>query len=210
MSLTKRIAAQALVASISVGWSASAWAQENDAPSVEDIELEAAYPKRSHLTMKIVTGAAIERIADVDFYGAYGEFALGADTRGGGFFAVLAPGGGQTEGGLQYQEFLLGVDAEWPLDFVRLGLRPRIGWLGIERVTESSKIEALRGGIGVMLGVDLIGGDGWVFGLDLEPRIDAAVTPLDIFDEYPTYTAFGVRGGLSLRWRAPRFWSNKP
>ena len=57
MSLTTRITAPAFIASILVGFSASAWAQGKEAPSVEEIQLEAAYPKRSHLTMKIVTGA---------------------------------------------------------------------------------------------------------------------------------------------------------
>lgn len=186
---------------------AAAQAQEDPPeaePEMPAPELDAPYPSRSHFAFKLRSGGAVERLAGANLYGGYGGVAFGADTRAGGFFGAIGAGGGRTEGGLHFQEFCLGVDLEWPIDIIRLGLRPRIGWIGVDRVTADEKMEAFRGGLGGLFAVDFLRSDGWIVSLDLEPRIDAVASASRLFEDDPTYAVFGVRGGLTLRFRAPR------
>ena len=210
MSMTKPAAA--LVGLCTLAWGIPARGQSYvDVSREANVEvtpaggpqIDALYPDRAHFALKLRSGVAADRVADAGLYGAYGELALGADTRGGGFFAALGAGGGQTDGGLGFQSFSLGVDVEWPVDIVRLGLRPRVGWLGVDRVTSDEKMDAFRGGIGGLIAVDLLRSEGWTLSFDVEPRVDA-VKSAAYFEDDPTYVALGARGGFALRFRAPR------
>lgn len=193
-----------LVTIVVVALARPAHAQEpKDDVEEADPELDEPYPQRVHFGMKWGGGGIVDRIAGGDFFGGYGELALGAERRDGGYFLAMSAGGGSTGGGLSYQEFLFGIDFEWPVEFLRLGVRPRIGWIGVDRVTQDEKMDAFRGGVGLYAGADLFNTDGFVVGLSAEPRIDV-VDSVGYADEAPPYAAFGVRVGMSFRFRAPR------
>ncbi len=174
------------------------------AEAYEDTGLDVPYPKRTHFALKMAAGATFESVASTGLFGASGTFGLGADTRYLGIYGVLTGGGGRTDGGLDYYEFLFGPDLEWPVGPIRLGLRPRLGYLGIRRETNGDMMEDLRVGIGGLFGVDAFRSDGWSVGLEIEPRIDAATPFLDLFSADPTYPVYGVRAGLSVHKRIPR------
>ena len=155
--------------------------------------LDAPYPMRAHFAVRAGAGASFESIASSTLFGALGSVSLGADLKVMGVFGTIAGGGGKTEGGLDFYQFAVGPDLEWPIGPIRLGLRPRFGYLGIARATNTELMEAFRAGLGGLLAVDFLRDNGFVIGLEAEPRIDYASNPI-----------YGVRLSFTVKRRMAR------
>ncbi|NUO53158.1 MAG: hypothetical protein HOV80_30280 [Polyangiaceae bacterium] len=179
-------------------------AQAEDAAEPEPDILDAPYPKRAHLALRFGAGPSFESIASTALFGAHGSVSLGADTKVIHVFGTISGGGGKTDGGLDFYEFSVGPDLEWPLGPVRLGLRPRAGYLAIARATESELMEDMRAGIGGLFAVDFFRENGFVIGLEAEPRIDAAIPGFALFDKASTYPIYGLRLNFVVKRRMPR------
>lgn len=182
---------------------ASAQAVEDEPADPEPDILNVSYPRRAHLALRAGAGASFESLSSTMLFGAHGSLGIGADTKALSFFGTVTGGGGKTEGGLDFYEVAAGGDLEWPIGPVRLGVRPRIGYLAIARVTQSGLMEDMRAGFGGLVGFDFFRQGGFAIGLEAEPRIDAIV-PLMVSGGGETLPAYGVRLNFVVKKRMPR------
>ncbi len=190
-----------------LGLASDAAAQEMDiepARRVEvDAEIDALYPRFAHPTFKVETFGGLRGLFDVAIGVAGVDIAAGVDTRRGSFYANLGGAGGQTDGGLPFGQFVFGPDLEWNVDFLRLGLHPRVSYVTIGRITQSDSFELLGIGGGVALGFDVYRREGVVVSLGLEPKAEWVTAPLPFTDSQDT-VLWGGNAFLQVRLRAPR------
>lgn len=169
-----------------------------------DPEIDANYPSLSHFAWKTNAAAAIRRMYDSAVGGFEGDMSFGSEGRRGAYYGSLRFFAGRTEGGLTVGQFSFGPTLEWPLDVVRLGLKPRFGYLWIDRVTADSAMDALTVGVSAVVSADVYRSEGLAVAVGVEPVVEGLFSFFELFDDQGTTGMFGANGFVSFRLRAPR------
>jgi hypothetical protein len=176
-----------------------------DPGEYEDPELDVARPRRGHFMMRIGAGPSLYSFHGDRVWMGGADMTLGADTKAGSFGANLSFGYGRTEPGLPAWRVDLGADLAWQIGVVRLGLGPRVGALGISRVTYDGSFGFLTAGIIGIASVDLVHTEGFNMSLAIRPSLEVATEPF-LFG-LGHNEGGGIMGGTALldfRWRAPK------
>jgi hypothetical protein len=175
-----------------------------EAESPRDPDLEADMPSVPHLLVRSSAGMTTRALFDSLVLGGEADVGVGVDTRVGSFSLVGGFFAGTVEGGLMTLHGYAGIDCAWSIGIVRLGLRPRVGYLGIDRITNERQFGAYTFGGALRVSVDLFREDAVAFALGLEPSADvAAALGNDGASRDSAAPLVGGRGFLEVRWRSP-------
>lgn len=190
----------------SVGGGRASPPPDDDPATYEDPELDVAYPRRGHFMMRLGAGPAVYSFHGDRILMGGADMTLGADTKAGSFGANVSFGYGRTEPGLTAWRFDIGGDLAWTVGPVRLGVGPRIGALGIGRVTFDGSFGFVTAGLVGIASIDLVHTDGFNLSLAVRPSIEAVWEPL-IFaplGHENDGAIMGVSSLLEFRFRAPK------
>lgn len=173
------------------------------------------YPERTHFSVRFGPRFAIHGFGGEDVYAGAGvATSIGADTRAGfyGFFASF-DAGQASSAGMRYGEFDLGVDLAWTAGAFHLGLRPTFGYFGGQAAVymESGGSpdyyvtwEAMKVGVGGVLGVDFYRSRDWTIGLEAEPRVDALLQTA-VYESFERSVGmYSLNVALSIKYQKPR------
>lgn len=154
---------------------AAAAAEEASTPADRAAaEADAPAPGSPHLAVRAWVGGGARSLYDVYFAGGDMHIGAGVDTPSGTFGLACSFFGGVIEGGLPALQASFGFYVEWPVGPLRFGFEPRVGYLGIERVTNERQFGAYTFGVAGHATVDLVRKDGVAFALGVEPTVDVA------------------------------------
>ncbi len=137
-------------------------------------EADAPAPSSVHLAARAWAGAGARSLYDVYFAGGDAHVGVGVDAPSGTYGLSASFFGGVIEGGLPALQVGFGFYLEWPVGPLRFGFEPRIGYIGIERVTTERQFGAYTFGVAGHATVDLIRRDGFAFAVGIEPTAEVA------------------------------------
>lgn len=163
-----------------------------------------AQPASHHpsFTVRASSGGSSRMLFDSWLLGGEGALSAGVDTSVGTYSLTAGVFGGVVEGGFTAIQGTVGFDAEWPIGIVRLGLGPRIGYLGIDRVTTYRQFGAYTFGLCGRASVDVWQGEALALAFGLRPSAEVAAA---LGNDGPTAdSAAPLLGGsafVELRWR---------
>lgn len=163
---------------------------------------EASAPARFELTVS--AGGSARALFDSYVFGGEGAVSAGFASPAGSYALRLGGFGGIVEGGLTTLHIYAGFDMAWEIDIVRLGVTPRIGYLGIERFTLDRQFGAYTFGLAGHVSVDVFRDESIAFAIGLEPTADIAAALGNDGAEADGAAPFvGGRGFFEVRWQAP-------
>lgn len=178
--------------------SPGASAQERDRAA----DLDAERPTRARFAMRASAAGGSRALFDSYLLGAGGQLGAGVDTPVGSFTLLASVFGGVVEGGFTTVHGAVGFDADWPIGLFRLGLGPRIGYLGVDRLTTERQFGAYTFGLAGRASVDVMRDRGVALALGVRPTVDVAAA---LGNDGPTAdSAAPLLGGdafLEVRWR---------
>lgn len=153
-------------------------------------------------SLRASSGGSSRMLFDSWLLGGEGALGAGVDTTAGTYSLTAGVFGGVVEGGFTAIQGTVGFDAEWPIGIVRLGLGPRVGYLGIDRVTTYRQFGAYTFGLCGRASVDVWQGEALALALGLRPSAEVAAA---LGNDGPTAdSAAPLLGGsafVELRWR---------
>jgi len=106
--------------------------------------------------LKVAAGAFYNRIFAVEAYGGEGFVAIGSARNTSSWDLNLQYARGTTAHGLDVAEWRIGWSWDWIFDRFRAGFGPNIGYVGIQRATDSQLIETIFIGLDVHASLDII------------------------------------------------------
>lgn len=163
---------------------------------------EPSAPARFELTAS--AGGSARALYESYVFGGEGAVSVGLASPVGSYALRLGGFGGVVEGGLTTIHIYAGFDMAWELGIVRLGVTPRIGYLGIERFTIDRQFGAYTFGLAGHVAVDVFRDESLAFSLGVEPTADvAAALGNDGAEADGAAPLVGGRGFLEVRWQAP-------
>ncbi|NUP10983.1 MAG: hypothetical protein HOW73_33470 [Polyangiaceae bacterium] len=153
----------------------SALAEEPSSDVVTvDPDLDAPSPTKPMLMVRASAGATTRALFDSMVVGGELDVGAGIDTASGSYALGVSAFAGVVEGGLFCMHAALGIDLAWPIGIVRIGVRPRVGYIGIDRVTTERQFGAYTFGLAGRVTVDVFRDQGFAFALGAEPTADVA------------------------------------
>lgn len=163
---------------------------------------EVSEPPRFELAVS--AGGSARALFDSYVFGGEGAVSAGVASSVGSYALRVGGFGGVVEGGLTTLHIHVGFDMAWELDIIRIGLTPRIGYLGIERFTIDRQFGAYTFGLAGQVSVDVFRDESLAFAIGIEPTADvAAALGNDGADADGAAPFVGGRGFLEVRWQAP-------
>jgi hypothetical protein len=110
--------------------------------------------------------------------------------------------GGIVEGGLATLHATAGFAFDWPVGILHLGLQPRIGYIGIDRVTNEREFGAYTFGLAGRAALDIVRDSGFTFAIGVEPTVEvAAALGNDGLSQDSAAPLLGASAFLEVRWR---------
>jgi hypothetical protein len=202
-------------------WSAGARAQEPlPAPSNEGAEppftATAApargednwpwRPDRAHFTLKLTGGPTYRALLATEVGTADLALAVGADLRRLSIYFTASGAFGETAFGLGVRQLAAGCQLELPIDRIRIGINPRIGYFAVDRVTRDDPFEMLSLSLIGSFSVDLVNTGTFAFALGVAPSLEGLLDTTWLAGDPDGQSAplFGVGARIEVRWRAPR------
>lgn len=172
--------------------------------SVVDPELDAPVPETPHFAVRASAGGSARALFGAYIAGGETDIGVGVDTSVGSYGLAATVFAGVLEGGFTIVHVAAGFDLMWPVGIVRLGMQPRVGYLGMERLTSDRQFGAYTFGLAARATVDLHRDDGVAVALGIEPTVDVVAALGN--DGASADSATGLYGGsafLEIRWRRP-------
>ena len=158
----------AIAASLTVASLAHAAHAEDRAPDAPGA------PTAPAVMVKASAGATTRALFDVLVVGAEADVAVGVDTSLGSYGLYAGLLAGAVDGSLAFGHAVIGLDLAWAIGAVRVGVRPRLGYLGIERVTSERQFGAYTLGLAGRLSFAVYGTPSLTVSLGVEPTADVA------------------------------------
>lgn len=173
-----------------------------EAPDPMQADRDRASPLKTHVAVRGAGGGAMRALFDSMVIGGEAKVSVGIDAPYGEFALTIAMFGGEVEGGFLALHPRVGIDVAWPVDIVRIGFEPRIGYLGISRLTSERQFGAYTFGLAARVTVDLHRGDGVAWAIGAEPAADiAAALGNDGQAQDSAAPLIGASAFLEVRWR---------
>ncbi len=170
--------------------------------SAEHAERDAAIPNKTHLAIRASAGGSARAIYDSFVLGAEADVAVGFDSRFGSYALAAAFFGGVVEGGFTALHGTMGLEAAWPVGDFRFGVRARVGYLDVDRMTTERQFGAYSAGLVGRASYDVSRSDGVAFAIGLEPSAEVvAALGNDGASADGAAPLLGGRGFLEIRFR---------
>lgn len=176
-----------------------------DEARAEDLAAAASTPSRdAHTFVRASLGGSARGLYDSYVVGGEAEAGLGLQTSVGAYSLAVSFFAGMTEGGFLTLHGTAGIDMTWSVGIVRLGVEPRVGYLGLARKTTDRQFGAYTFGAAFHGSVDLFSKGGTTLALGLEPTVDAAVAlgGDGTGDDVPA-PLYGARAFFEVRYDVP-------
>lgn len=138
---------------------------------------EDAPPYDVHTFARASIGGAVRGIYDVPMYGGEANAGVGIDTAVGAYSLAVTFFVGSTAATLLTVHGAAGIDMTWPVGILRFGLEPRIGYLGIDRLTSPRQFGGYTFGIELHGAVNVYEGRVTTLSLGIAPSADVAIAP---------------------------------
>lgn len=129
----------------------------------------------THTFVRASLGGSARGLWDVPVLGGEADVGVGIDTRAGSYSLGLSFFAGSTDATFLTLHGTAGLDMAWRVGIVRLGLEPRVGYIGMERITTDRQFGAYTFGAALHGSIDLYARHGTTFALGLQPTADAAI-----------------------------------
>lgn len=131
----------------------------------------------AHTFVRASMGGSARALYDADVLGGEVDAGIGIDTRVGAYSLVVAFFAGSTTRDFLTLQGTAGVDMAWPVSVFHFGLTPRIGYVGLSRLTTDRQFGAYTFGVALHGSVDLHANKGTTVALGLEPTAEVAISP---------------------------------
>lgn len=128
-----------------------------------------------HTFVRASVGGAARALYDADVLGGEVDAGVGIDTRYGDYSIGLTFFAGTTAREFVTLHGAAGVDMAWPVGIFRFGLTPRVGYIGISRLTTDRQFGAYTFGLALHGSVDVFRKGGTTLALGLQPTGDVAL-----------------------------------
>lgn len=168
----------------------------------EESERDAAKPKHTHLALRASAGGSARAIYDSFVVGGEADVGVGFDSRFGSYALAAGFFGGVVEGGFTALHGTMGLEAAWPVGDFRFGVRARVGYLDVDRMTTERQFGAYSLGLVGRASYDLSRRDGIAVAIGLEPSADVvAALGNDGASADGAAPLLGGRGFIEVRFR---------
>lgn len=132
-------------------------------------------PFETHSFIRVSAGGSARGLYDSYVVGGDAKVGVGIETSAGAYSLGVSFFAGTTEGGFLTLHATAGIDMTWRVGIVRLGLEPRVGYIGLARETTDRQFGAYTFGLAAHGSVDLWSKGATTLALGLEPMGDVAV-----------------------------------
>lgn len=144
------------------------------AARAEEHTPDASHASGPTVVVKTSAGGTTRALYDVLIAGGEADVAVGVDSASGSYGLYAGVLAGTLDGGLAFGHAVFGVDLAWSLGVVRLGARPRVGYLGLERVTSERQFGAYTLGLAARVSFAVFDSPALDLSLGVEPTADVA------------------------------------
>lgn len=142
-----------------------------------DAAPDAAAKRDAHTFVRASIGGSARALYDAEVLGGEADAGIGIDTRYGDYSLDLSFFAGTTAGEFITLHGAAGVDMAWAVGVFHFGLTPRVGYLGLSRLTTDRQFGAYTFGLALHGSADVYKKDGATLALGLQPTAEVAISP---------------------------------